>query len=104
MKTALTFSDLEFKPHPHGGFGSHTEINGHILSVQCGARNYCSPRRDLATINEYISFEIAVWESAGERIWCTQKFMPSLNEDVAGWLSREEIEEVITKIKNYTHD
>jgi hypothetical protein len=103
MKTPLKFSDLEFKPHPMGGFGSHTEINGHTLSVQCGTRNYCSPRKDLSSPDEYESFEIAIWENVEKGPWTTRKFIPNLNDDVAGWISREEIENVITKIENYTH-
>jgi len=43
----MKFTDLKFEPHPLGGFGSHTEINGHVLSVQCSQRNYCTPREDL---------------------------------------------------------
>lgn len=97
----MKFTDLQFEPHPMGGFGSHTEINGHTLSVQCGTRNYCSPRRDLSSPDEYESFEIAIWENVEKGPWTTRKFIPDLNDNVAGWLSREEIEEVITKLENH---
>jgi len=97
----MKFIDLQFQSHPLGGFGSRTKINGHTLSVQCGARNYCSPRQDLASPDEYESFEIAIWENAGDGPWCTQKFFTDGDVDVAGWLSREQIEEVITKLENH---
>lgn len=103
MKTPLKFSDLEFKPHPMGGFGSHTEINGHVLSVQCGNHSYCTPREDLLSVDEYQLFEIAIWNASGDRIWSTHEFISNLNDDVAGWISREEIENIIAKLENYTH-
>ena len=94
----MKFIDLQFQSHPMGGFGSHAEINGHTLSVQCGAGNYCSPREDLASPDEYESFEIAIWETAGNGPWCTRKFFKDGDDDIAGWLSREQIEEVISKL------
>jgi len=97
----MKFIDLQFQSHPFGGFGSHTEINGHILSVQCGTRSYCSPRQDLSSPDEYESFEIAIWENAGDGPWCTQKFFTDGDDDIAGWVSREQIEEVIIKLKSW---
>ena len=99
----MKFTDLQFEPSQLGGFGTHTEINGYILSVQCGRRNYCSPREDLSSPEEYRSFEIAIWEAAGDRVWCTQRFT-SAGDDVLGWVSREEIEAIIEKIENYKED
>ena len=97
----MKFTDLKFEPHTLGGFGSHTEINGHVLSVQCGRRNYCSPREDLNSPEDYAAFEIAIWESGGDREWCTQRFT-SDGDDVLGWVSREEIEKIIENILNYS--
>jgi len=99
----MKFTDLKFEPSTNGGFGSHTEINGHILSVQCGRRNYCNPREDLSSPEDYDTFEIAVWEATGDREWCTQRFA-SAYDDVLGWVPREEIEDVIAKIENYKHE
>ena len=96
----MKFTDLKFEPHPRGGFGSHTEINGHVLSVQCGQRNYCDPREDLDSPEDYASFEIAIWEATGDREWCTQRFTDT-DDDVMGWVSREEIEKIIENILNY---
>ena len=96
----MKFTDLKFEPSQYGGWGSHTEINGHILSVQCGRRNYCTPRADLSSPEDYDTFEIAIWESNGSREWCTQRFI-SGDDEVLGWVSREEIEEIIEKIIAY---
>jgi len=96
----MKFADLQFEPSQRGGFGSHTEINGHILSVRCGEGSYCKPRKDLSSPEDYVAFEIAIWEAAGDRVWCTQRFT-SAGDDVLGWVSREEIEAIIEKIENY---
>jgi hypothetical protein len=97
----MKFTDLKFEPHPLGGFGSHTEINGHVLSVQCSQRNYCTPREDLDSPEDYASFEIAIWEAGSDREWCTQRFTDT-DDDVMGWASREEIEKIIENILNYS--
>jgi len=97
----MKFTDLKFEPHPLGGFGSHTEINGYVLSVQCSQRNYCDPRADLDSPEDYASFEIAIWKAGSDREWCTQRFTDA-NDDVMGWASREEIEAIIEKILNYS--
>jgi hypothetical protein len=97
----MKFTDLKFEPHPLGGFGSHTEINGHVLSVQCSQRNYCDPREDLDSPEDYASFEIAIWEATGDKEWCTQRFT-DIDDEVIGWISREEIEEIIEKILDYS--
>jgi len=97
----MKFTDLKFKPSQHGGFGTHTEINGYILSVQCGERSYCRPREDLDSPEDYDTFEIAIWEAAGNRVWCTQRFADT-DDDVLGWVSREEIEKIIENILNYS--
>ena len=96
----MNFSDLKFKHSQHGGWSSHTEINGHVLSVQCGERNYCDPREDLSSPEEYSTFEIAIWESTDNRKWCTPRFT-SGDDAVKGWASREEIEGVIKAIERY---
>jgi len=96
----MKFTDLKFESSQHGGFSSHTEINGHVLSVQCGCRNYCSPRRDLSSVEKYSCFEIAVWKATDDREWCTGNFIETTDR-VAGWVSREEIEKIIEKIIAY---
>jgi len=98
-KKIMKFEDLKFIPRESGGIGCHTEINGHILSVQASRMNYCSPRMDLDSESEYISFEIAIWDAEDPKgLWRTQDFI-NVNDDVAGYMSRTEIEEVMTKLQ-----
>jgi hypothetical protein len=98
----MTFKDINFVEHSFGdGFSSHTEIGKFTLSVQCGHRNYCTPRESLASPEQYSSFEIAIWETNGNGDWATRQFI-DVDDDVAGWQSREDIEEVIQKM--LTHE
>lgn len=98
----MTFKDINFVEHSFGdGFSSHTEIGKFTLSVQCGHRNYCTPRESLASPEQYSSFEIAIWETEGNKDWVTRQFI-DVDDDVAGWQSREDIEEVIQKM--LTHE
>lgn len=94
----MTFQDINFVEHQFGdGFSSHTEIGKFTLSVQCGHRNYCTPRESLASPEQYSSFEIAIWETNGNGDWATRQFV-DVDDDVAGWQSREDIEIVIQKL------
>ena len=98
----MEFKDLVFKPHTHrGGFGSHTEINGFVLSVQASSTSYCAPRENLDSVDEYGSFEIAIWKSDGDRNWVTIDFFPDNNDDVVGWQSREDINNIIYRLENH---
>ena len=92
----MKFQDIKFVEHRFGdGFSSHTEIGKFTLSVQCGQRNYCTPRESLASPEQYSSFEIAIWETNGD--WATRQFV-DVNDDVAGWQSREDIEDIMEKL------
>jgi len=91
------FKDLVFKMRNEGGWSSVTTIAHHTLSVQCGRFPLCTPRENLSSPTEHSSFEIAVWENAGDMKWVTKDFT-DCNDDVAGWVSRDEITEVIKKI------
>jgi hypothetical protein len=96
----MQFNDLVFTPRRFGdGWGSQTEINGFVLSVQAGSSNYCIPREDLESVNEYASFEIAIWEADGDRNWVTRDFFLDHNDDVVGWLSRGEINTLIKRLE-----
>tara|TARA_R110001592_G_scaffold335246_1_gene619876 strand:+ start:269 stop:556 length:288 start_codon:yes stop_codon:yes gene_type:complete len=87
------FKDLVFKKREFGGFSSITVIAEHTLSVQCGQFLYCNPRKNLSTPNEYSSFEIAIIRN-NDDVWVTKDFT-DCGDDVAGWVDRKEITEVI---------
>ena len=97
----LKFEHLVFFNKQLGGVGTHTKFdNGMTVSIQASKTNYCSPREDLYHENDYESFEIAVWDEVGN--WRTREFIgdPKHNDDVAGWQSREQIDEVLRKVQN----
>lgn len=95
-----TFKDLVFKPGFHFGKGVSALFefdNGCFISVQASKQHYCSPREDLDSPEDYESFEIGIWDELG--VWKTREFIPGLNEDVAPFMSREQIDEVMEKIQ-----
>jgi len=95
----MKFEDLKFERKFLGGFGSRTEINGYILSVQCSSSHYCTPRINLSSVEDYSAFEIAVIKGKNGK-FVTSKFFDENNpNDVEGWVTREEINEVIKKIE-----
>ena len=98
----LKFKDLVFTNKPLGGVGAHVVFeNGMTVSVQASKTNYCSTREDLSNKNDYASFEIAVWDEVGN--WRTREFIgnPKHGDDVAGWQSREQINEVLRKVQKF---
>jgi len=90
------FKDLVFTKRDFGGWSSVTKIAEHTLSVQCGQFPYCTPRENLSSPTEHSSFEVAVWRNDDD-VWVTKDFT-DCDDDVAGWVDRKEITEVIKKI------
>ena len=91
------FKDLEFKKSVHGGLGAVMEIgNGFEISVQAGSFVYSTPRKNLTSADDFVSFEVAVFTPDGE---FTREFFPEdHNDDVLGWQSRKDINSIIKKI------
>ena len=94
-----TFKDLKFEKKWHGVGSHHTFDNGITLSVQAGEGIYSTPREDHSSADDYSSFEIAIWDKNGD--WITQDILPNHpnGSEVAGWVSRDEINEIISLIK-----
>ena len=97
----MNFHNIIFKREDGlGGFRSTTHFqNGLKLSVAAGFGVYCTPREDLSSINQYLSFEIGVFDSDGE--WITQQFFPDHHDDVVGWLNRDDINDLMNRIANH---
>ena len=94
------FKDLVFKKHIHGGLGSSTKIGDHTLSVQCGKFVYSSPREDASVTTSFSSFEVGIFDSDGDFV--TEKFIDDSEEGgVAGWVTRDTINQVINKLVSY---
>ena len=99
----MNFSNIIFKPRDVGGFTSTTHFkNGYTLSVVCGSFAYCTPREDLDSPDKHSSFEIAIWDD--KENWVTKRFFPDHHDDVVGWLSRDEINDLMDRISNYEWD
>ena len=94
----ITFNDLKFKKHPNGrGWaGWYTFENGYRISVVCGEMAYCTPKLYLKLIEEYESFEIAILDNNNE--WATKEILPGAEDDVVGWLSPDNISEIMNPI------
>jgi len=99
IKVMTAFKDLKFKKKWNGVGSNYTFDNGITLSVQAGSGLYSTPREDHSSADDYSSFEIAIWNEKGE--WITQDIVPNPNGgEVAGWVSRDEIDEIISIIKS----
>ena len=96
------FNDIQFKPHPHGlGIqGSLTlkkfkkEI---LLSVVAGQGLYSLPREKHLSPDDFQKFEIALLDEGG---FCTQDFIEDAGDDVIGWQTRDDINNIIKLILN----
>jgi hypothetical protein len=93
------FKDLKFEKKWGGVGANYTFDNGITISVQAGSGVYSTPRENHLSADDYSSFEIAMWDEKGE--WITQDIVPNPNgDDVAGWVSRENIDEIISIIES----
>lgn len=98
-----TFKDLEFMVHPSGGWASTLKFkNGYKLSVVCGEFAYCTPRLNLPSPLNYNSYEIALFDPAGE--FATRQVFGGGDDDVLGWLSVDQINEKISIVETLGSD
>jgi hypothetical protein len=90
------------------GKGFHlTFKNGLTISVQFGYGNYCDNR--MKSINNPINLfshklssqnaEIGIWDK--EQNWITNTFIDCNGDGVKGYLSADEIADLIFRVKNY---
>jgi hypothetical protein len=98
FKLTRTFDNSKFEPFCLGQYS---------LSVQGGQFYYCTPRRDLASSDDYEDFEVAITVN-GE--WFKPNLSPLFqnkswasywsDDDVAPHVPREEVESMIIDILN----
>ena len=93
----LIFEDLKFEKKFGGVGATHTFDNGITISVQAGSGNYSTPRENLSSSDNFVSFEVAVWDEDGDFV--TKDFVPDINDDVIGWQGRGEISFLMVKIQ-----
>lgn len=83
-----TFKDLEFRPHPSDVDDVHALItfdNGYGASIICASFSY-GGKAGL--------YELAVTKD-GDLCYTTP-----ITNDVLGWLNEQEVEQILTNIKN----
>ena len=97
----MNFHNIIFKKHEVlGGFRSVTHFqNGLKLSVSAGEGIYCTPKENLTSINQYLSFELGIVDA--ESNWVTKEFFPDHDDDVVGWQSRDDINDLMERIANH---
>lgn len=91
----------KFNSTSNKGFNM-TFANGITASVQCGAGNYCDNHfsKDFSFSKEASSntAEVAAWNENDE--WVTNKFCDTC-DDVAGYLSPDEVLQFLNSCANY---
>jgi len=93
------FKDLEFKPRGFGGVGAHHAFdNGMEISVQASKINYCTPKEDLTSPDDFSTFEVAIMDNQGEFV--TKDFMPDANDGVLGWQGRGDINTLMLLVQS----
>ena len=93
----MKFEDIKFRQRTFGGIVAQVELkNEMILSIIGGRMAYSTPRKDLTEAKEFASFEVAILDKDGEFV--TRDHITGLDDDVKGWVSRDEILEIIKKL------
>ncbi len=93
----ITIKDLKFMPQLHGGIGAKLKTKSKVtISIQAGEGIYSSPREDGLEPNSYTSFEVALLNTKGDFI--TDKFLDCGGDKVAGWVSRDVINNLIYQL------
>jgi len=76
----------------------------YTLSIMAGADHYCTPRKFRCIKNDYDSFEVAVIDNSDVlNSYVTHQFLGDKSEEngVAGWVSKEDILNLIEELRKY---
>ena len=94
----ITFKNLPFLVKHFGGINAVYEFkNGWKISVSAGEFPYSYPRENFGNPEGYSSFEVAVIDNNDD---FATKRITDCDDDVLGWMSRDEINELIQVIEN----
>ena len=95
------FKDLQFKSRKFsGGVGATmTFDNGFEISVQAGSIPYSTPREDLKSPDDFVSFEVAIFGPPNGG-FVTKQFVPDAHDDVLGWQDRGQINALMLLIQS----
>jgi len=93
-----TFNDIQFTTHPNGyGIAGILVVNDFTISVIAGPGYYSFPKQDFQSPDKYEAFEVAVWDQDCKFV--TQDIFPGHENDVIGWLSKDDINDLILKLE-----
>ena len=93
----MKFEDIEFGPNHFGGVVAQVELKDNmLLSIVAGSMAYSTPRKSFSDPKDFTSFEIAIFDKGGEFV--TRDHISDLEDDVKGWVGREEILQIIEKL------
>lgn len=95
----MTFNDLTFVKRNDGMWRSKTLIGNLTLSVIAGQFAYSQPRETLESVDGYSRYEAAVMDDDGHLM--TSKIRTRLMDEVIGYMTPEEINELIKEIESY---
>jgi len=94
----ITVNDLKFVPQLHGGIGAKLNTKAKLtLSIQAGHGLYSTPHENGLEPESYSHFEVAILNTLGEFV--TDKFIDCGEDTVAGWCSREVINNIIYQLE-----
>ena len=68
------------------------------ISVQASKINFCTPKEDLTSPDDFSTFEVAIMDNQGEFV--TKDFVPGGDNDVLGWQSRGDINTLMLLVQN----
>ena len=98
-----TFADLEFKVRRDESQQAQMDLGrGLIISVIAGQSAYSNPRENGLSIEDYSSFECALLRRdniEGYLNFATLDWVPDAGDDVLGYVSREEITDLMQRVQ-----
>lgn len=95
----MKFKDLKFKKQHHGGVGAIAKFKEVTVSIQAGKFVYSTPREDGLDSTQYASFEVAIFKNSEGGGFVTDKFLDTDGDEVAGWTSKKDVENLLQKLK-----
>jgi len=87
-----TFNNIQFFKRPFGGIMGKLKLNEVELSVVAGNGMYSLPRENFDDESLFSKFEVAVLRDGN---FVTKEFFPNHHDDVLGWQTRNDIDELI---------
>ena len=78
-----------------------TFANGITVSVVFHEFAYCTARNDDQMLRERRSPDCEIGIFGSDNGWLTRQFVPDANDDVIGWVSPEDLVDLVVKVKNY---